>query len=317
MRMIDRRWCCELPLGVLVTAGVLILAGCPFAPQSQPAAAPRKTTIVLTFDDAPLRADVADPVVADRAVLLESLDAILATLAAHQIQAVFYIKGPGNAAAGEALRDVYMTGVAAMAAGGQILGYHAYNHAAAYWADALPDPAVPGEMQADLNELVSYLDALTPGVDALLAVVPARAPGAALYTPVFRQPFGGLGAGRSAGMRVAAEHGWAYHGFAIDSFDWVVNADVAPLLRDVPDHPFSESQLVQLVRGQLAEQARRQRAAAGAADATFDVLLHVNGLTAAHLDDWIDEFQRTLGADGDIVEFTTPAEYLRVGAAAL
>ena len=298
-----RRWC---TVSGLLSACILplILGGCPNAPGALLGAAPPETTIVLTFDDGPLRSDAALPLHTSPDRLLAPLKTILTTLKLRQIRAVFYLQGPGDPASGETLRPDFAAGVAAVAAHGQVAGYHAYDPAAVFWSETLPDPALPGEMQSDLDELVSYLDSLLPAGTAPTSV----------FTPVFRQPFGGFGAGRVAGRQVAAARGWAYHGFDVDSLDWLGNADVAQPIRDVMYGTVYETLCAAVVQEQLSEQTVRLRARPSQPQATFDVLMHVNGFTSRHLDEWIDVLQRAATADGGVVHFEVPAAYLETGA---
>src|SRR5690606_7689497 len=124
----------------------------------------------------------------------------------------------------------------------------------------------------DLDRLEAFLDAaLTPiGLDR-----------AAVFTPIFRQPYGGAALNQTPGRIAAAERGWTYRGYAIDSLDWLRHADADPALAEALGVANPEVHAA-LIQDRLAAAAERFRHAG-----SVDVLLHVNHLTAGHLDDWM------------------------------
>jgi peptidoglycan/xylan/chitin deacetylase (PgdA/CDA1 family) len=258
----------------------------------------RATIVVLTFDDGPVAADVLDPAgTQNMPTLLDPLNAILDTLAQRGLQAVFYVKGPGNRTAGVVLGDTFADGILSIHRAGQVLGYHAYDHDPAIWV-RLPVPmsTVRDDMREDLDQLESFLDGL---------LGPRGLSRGAIFTRVFRQPFGGGGIAQCPAIEVAHERGWTYHGFRIDSVDWTDNADIDPALF-VHLPIATEGERVEYVRYRLREGAERNRGLT-----VVDVLFHVNAFTARHLNDWIDELQTVFAEQtGALPTFSVPDDYL-------
>lgn len=226
---------------------MVISAGC--GVQSPPQAPAGATTIsvVLTFDDGPLPADVADAAgSASREGLLDPLRAILTVLAEEAAQGVFYIRGPGTPEAGASLHGVFADGLRAIGEGGHILGYHAYNHGGPAWGPAWNlDTGDEAAMKQDLLDLRAYVEGCLSASGA--------SPGIAL-SPVFRQPYGGGVLRWLGGERVAHDLGLTYHGYVIDSFDWTGNIDADPWV--VARLPVgTEAEHLDFVRAHLAAAA--------------------------------------------------------------
>lgn len=260
------------------------LAGCP-ADDPCASALPAPLTIVLTFDDGPLAADVdLAAATTDPEHLLDPLRRILAALAAHQIPAVFFVEGPGNPVAAAEYRSVYADGMLEIHRAGHLLGYHAFRQDPAIWVQPLtPPPLARLAMSADLDQLELYLGVL----------LAERGESAAeLLTPLFRQPYGGLGISRSAAFAVATARGWTYRGFLIDSTDWTDHPDLPPAIaaRLAVGDPADR---IAFVRSRLRSGVYRHRQRA-----VVDVLLHMNGFTADHLHLWIDELSAAAAALG-------------------
>jgi peptidoglycan/xylan/chitin deacetylase (PgdA/CDA1 family) len=287
--------------GRRVRAGLMTLllcaGGCPLADPCGERCG-EGITVVLTFDDGPLRADVSQPEhVSDTRTLLEPLHRFLALLERRGSRAVFFVKGPGRQGAADVLKDVYAEGLLAIHRSGHVLGYHAFRHDPAIWVEPLAPPCMArAAMREDLDRLQSLLDE---------ALATAGSTQQDLFSPIFRQPFGGAGVDQQDALRVAAQRGWTYHGFDIDSSDWIANADTDPrVLERLGD---GETGQVSFVLDRLGERARRTRERA-----VVDVLFHVNDLTAAHLDDWMDELNKAFGSAGrGPVRFVVPDCYLR------
>lgn len=107
------------------------------------------------------------------------------------------------------------------------------------------------------------------------------------------------------GPVIARQLGWTCHGYTIDSMDWMLNADVPPAIADRL-LAASDGDPVALVNERLR---RGARAFAGRGD--IDVMMHVNSLTAAHLDEWIDTLTAAFQAEGvQSVDFRVSPEYL-------
>ena len=256
-------------------------------------------TIVLSFDDGPVSADIAFPeTLAETGVLLEPIERILDVLAQREIQAMFYIEGPGSPEAARALHDVFGEGLLAIHEAGHILGYHAFDHNPRIWFWPIgPREEIHARMNTDLDRLEAFLDDVLPSVGVLRQDV---------FTGVFRQPFGGGGIlSRLDALMVVSERGWTYHGYMINSIDWTDDADADAWLVDrLPVQ--TEADHVELVLQRLRAGADENRDRS-----IVDVLLHVNSFTATHLDEWIDElasaFARTTGR---AVRFAVPDCYL-------
>jgi len=280
----------------LIASSLGMLTGCGFQwprPQTEAEA----VSVVLTFDDGPLSADAsADHRGEAREALLDPLRQILNVLAMRNLQAVFYIAGPGPTSDAGALQPIWGEGVAAIHAAGHILGYHAFNHSAGIWVAPFEPPALTIEaMTIDLDRLEQYAD------QALWLFNLSRTE---VFRPVFRQPYGGAIVSSREGCRVANERGWTCHGFLIDSLDWLVNADVAPDLRERV-LSCAQADTVDVVLEQL-----RRGAAANGCEPVVDVLLHVNQQTADHLGEWIDTLTIAFAEQGRDAVFEAPSVYL-------
>ncbi|MGE0479892.1 MAG: polysaccharide deacetylase family protein [Phycisphaerae bacterium] len=291
-RLLVRQACRVVPLLPLCA-----IAGCLPAAPCENAASGGGTTLVLTFDDGPLPADVAQiDAPLDSDALLAPLRDILATLHARHLPAVFFVQGPRTTAAADALRAVYAEALVEIHAAGHVAGYHGFAPDPPVWIQPLTPPVLAaGAMSRDLDRLVAYLDA---------ALAPTGVGREQVFAPVFRQPFGGAGVSRSAGVLAAAARGWTYRGFALDSTDWIVNAD-APLALLGIDELTAESAAARVAE-RLARAAHRPRDGR-----IVDVLFHVNHLTATHLDAWLDVLMDAFeSADGAPPIFDVPACYL-------
>jgi len=288
-------------LGVLT---LLALPGCIGEPPPRDDTTPAPT-IVLTFDDGPLPADLPAPPGNDDAALAP-LRAVLAALAANDAEALFYIKGPGSAASAGEFATTFATALAEIHAAGHQLGYHAFDHADPVWRQPLWLPLATELMSADLERLEGFLDTSLAGADLSREDV---------FAPVFRQPFGGLTAGQMGAQLAAAQRGWTVHGYAVDSGDWIVNADApAELVALLPAK--TDAERVAYVRGRLRCATRRQ-----AGRDVIDVLCHVNSFTAAHLPEFLQELRTAFagtngppltsaGADKTPPTFAVPDSYL-------
>gem|GEM_PF-1149985 len=304
--MLDPRHAPRWPalLGSLLCAGVLAgCTECPFPPpiQNPPAA------IVLTFDDGPLPGDLARPPAEYSAdELLQPLRAILDTLERNNATAVFFIQGPGEETLDAEGGAAFATALREMYDGGHTLGYHAYHADPAIWIrPCLFPPLAALPMSADLDRLVAFLDAVA---------LPAGLEPDALFTPVFRQPFGGAGVSRVPAFLAAAARGWTYRGFRIDSADWAQNTDSFPIVAE-SFAALSEAQYVEYVVQRLQDGLRHtadELQREPGEFAVIDVLFHVNSFTAAHLQTWVDtlqgEYQFLYGMTAD---FAVPEEYVR------
>jgi len=255
--------------------------------------------VVLTFDDGPVRADIADPVAkaSEKQVLLGPLEQILSGLERQRARGVFYIKGPGGAENESVLKDAFGQGIASIHQAGQIMGYHAYNHGASMWAipenlSAVSQPL----MVEDLRQLKAYVD--EAGVSAGLSAEE-------ILSPVFRQPFGGSVIGRRNGWETAWDLGLTYHAYLIDSFDWTVNADCDPSIKaKLPVD--TEADHLAFVRSHLREKAQDLSYCS-----VVDVLFHVNQFTADHLDEFVEELRSSFEqSTGKTVIFDVPPSYL-------
>ncbi len=284
-------------LGLVFFLG--LLAGCGFEGFPSPGDYdPNTVSVVLTFDDGPVSADVANPEeVADHESLLAPLDRILGKLQNRNATGVFYIKGPGTPEAEDALQDVFAHGILSIHQAGQIMGYHAYNHDDPIWKFPANTFCMNKEpMKEDLLRLKRFLGRIG-GLEGLAEDD--------ILTPVFRQPFGGTLVGIGTGAQAARELGLTYHAYWIDSFDWTGHADVDP--STVAHLPVAtEADHVAFVR-----QRFRERAKCLTATPVIDVLLHVNSFTAAHLDEWMDELKTDFEEfTGKPVLFNVPETYL-------
>jgi peptidoglycan/xylan/chitin deacetylase (PgdA/CDA1 family) len=282
----------RIPTKLVVCSAVAwILVGCAAQWPGPPAG---QTAVTLTFDDGPLAADVLP---ADRSAaaeeLLDPLFQILDVLERRGLEAVFYVVAPGD----DRLTASWTEGLLAIHSAGGTLGYHAFDHDALFWFDPLLSrPAARARVLADYRQLRAFVDQ---------ALAPAGITQQELFSPVFRMPYGdGLNSWLD-GPIIARQLGWTCHGYAIDSMDWTLNADVPAaianrLLAAAGGDP------VALVNERLGRGAR-----AFASYEAVDVLMHVNSLTAAHLDEWIDTLTAALQSEGvESVDFSVSPEYL-------
>lgn len=254
--------------------------------------------IVLTFDDGPLPADGPAPAAhQDPNALALPLRMILETLDRRGVEAVFYIAGPGLLDAPAAFDAYFAQTLPEIAAAGHFVGYHAWRHDAEIWAPALrQSDLVQRRMHDDLDRLEELLSR---------ALQTAGRNAEDVLSPVFRQPYGGRGVAAYDGEAVAAERGWVYHGFHVDSADWLRHRDVDPNLgRSLGAD--TEAAHVGFVRDRLRDGIAQHRESA-----VVDVLFHVNTLTSVHLDEWIAELadaaRHHTGAEP---QFVVPACYL-------
>lgn len=241
-------------------------------------------SIVLTFDDGPIDAHVArsQAHLHDEAVLLAPLRAILQELDRHQARAVFFVEGPGVAEPSAALRAAHATGLAEIAAAGHLLAYHAYDHDEALWGPFAT---------SDAERLGVDLDALSGFMAHEVAVSPGD--GAAPIVPLFRPPFGGVGAVGEAGREAAALRGWHVRGFGIDAVDWFGNATANPSIVEVFAPPPGPKRVALSL----------DRIDAGLARGSEDILFHVNAFTAEHLGAFLEPLIAAR-------EFAVPSSYL-------
>ncbi len=245
-------------------------------------------SVVLTFDDGPVDAHVVRSDVPARLTseLLSPLDSILATLAARGALGIFYLEGPGTERAAGSTKALHETGVSRILDGGHRIGFHAFDHSPALW---LGPTTAPADVVADMNRIESFVVEL---------VGPNRA------TPIFRPPYGGLGAAGDAAFDEAASRGWTGHGFDIDAVDWTLNATADPTL---------VNQLPVGCDGARLDYALRRLwlGAARTADReAIDVLFHVNGFTGHHLERMLQELEGALADDGRRAVFEVPNSYL-------
>lgn len=282
-------------LWYLVAGTMLAILGCGFQPPCPQSG--DTISMVLTFDDGPLSADVPpDKKAAAGQTQLDPLRQILDTLDRRGIRAVFYISGPGMSPDPDTLKPIFGEGLAAIHEAGHVLGYHGFQHDPAIWAAPLEPPFLALQaIRNDLDQLEQFID------DALGPIGLARLD---VFTSVFRQPYGGAAITSHEGRRVVYERGWVYHGAMTDSLDWVGHADVPPDMRD-RILASADNDPVELVTGQLMSAPQT----AGCRP-TVDVLFHVNGLTADHLDQWIDTLATAFSEQGHPVVFDVPDSYL-------
>lgn len=254
-------------------------------------------TVVLTFDDGPLPADVAEPAdAASQDELLDALRRILDLLEEREIRAVFFVAGPGESRDPGALVGVFGEGLGGIRNSGHVLGYHAWRHDPAIWLPhGVPPSAAIRAMSDDLDMLQSYIDGASSD--------PGFTQGEA-FSPLFRQPFGGAVFWTWEGFAVACLRGWTYQGFDIDGHDWIANADVS---FDGDDGAGAATEVDLIV----TEQLRRSAGRIGQCNRVVDVLFHVNATTATHLGDWIDEIEMAVTeSTGRPVVFAVPDSYL-------
>jgi len=255
-------------------------------------------TVVLSFDDGPLPADLNEAEkLTGKESLLDPLGEILEVLQRRGIQAVFYVEGPGSDQAAKVLADAFAHGVYQIYQSGHVLAYHCFSHDVDIWADPeLPQDLAEKRMNEDLDRLDAFLDDVLARLDLLRTDV---------FADLFRQPYIGAGLRCPAGWEVAAERGLTYRAARIDSLDWVVNSDATAVISfDLSGA--TEQDLTHLVLNRL-----RAGVAINADRTLVDVMLHVNNFTAAHLDEWIDQLTADYErfTDGP-VRFAVPQCYI-------
>jgi peptidoglycan/xylan/chitin deacetylase (PgdA/CDA1 family) len=256
--------------------------------------------IVLTFDDGPIGAEIADPESSpDPAVLLSSLRQILDGLARQNARGVFYIEGPGSDAAADTLSGVFLEALTAIHDAGHVLGYHCFKHDYETWGAPIAAPVFGRlAMHADLDRLVRFLDTTLEAGGFSQSD---------FFLPIFRQPFGGLAVTHVQAMLAARDRGWVYHGYLVDSFDWITNAGTDPALVERL-HIADEADHVRFVIDRLRQGIERNRERQ-----VIDVLFHVNQFTAAHLDEFVAALQDEAASfSGRPVVFDVPDCYLQV-----
>jgi len=257
----------------------------------------QEITVVLTFDDGPLSADLSIPSSSDVDGLLLPLQDILGVLDRRQLRAVFFVEGPGRDDLDDRLDEIFAEGILAIDRDGHVLGYHGFTHDFLLWANPL-SPPILGYVGVTVN-----LERLTRYLDDIL--MPRGLTHEDIFKPLFRQPFGGSGISRTLGWLEAARRGWTYRGFMIDSIDWLDNVEVDPSLAIVLQVS-SENEYIEFVLDNLRSGVMRNRERS-----VIDVLLHVNQFTARHLEEWIDEIQVAVGEIiGVGVKFDVPDCYL-------
>jgi len=253
-----------------------------------------QTTVTLTFDDGPLAADVwPEHRDADAEARLDPLLQILDVLERRGLKAVFYVVAPGD----DRLLGTWTEGLLAIHAAGGTLGYHAFDHDALFWFDPLLNRrAARAQILADYERLQAFVDR---------ALAPAAITQQELFSPIFRMPYGDGLNGWLDGPVIARHLGWTCHGYAIDSMDWTVNADLPRAIAD---------RLLSVAGGDpvaLVKERLQRGAGAFAGRGDVDVLMHVNSLTAAHLDEWIDTLTAEFQSEGvESVDFRVSPEYL-------
>jgi peptidoglycan/xylan/chitin deacetylase (PgdA/CDA1 family) len=254
--------------------------------------------VVLTFDDGPLPADVADLAenAGDPKALLDPLRQILAVLEQEGARAVFFVAGPGSQEAADPLAPVYAEALTAIHDSGHILGYHAFSHDPNTWLEPLNFPGiVEAKMAVDLDRLQAFIDKAL----ALTGYTQDE-----IFSPLFRQPYLGGGVLWRLGRYVANERGWVYRGVDIDSVDWTANADVPSFVESALPVA-TEEEHVDYVLSRLRDGVSRR----GHREPT-DVLFHLNHFTAAHLVEWIDALRAAFADAGyDKVIFDVPPCY--------
>ena len=274
---------------IAVAPGCGVRATCPGETAEQ-------VTVVLTFDDGPLAADLLIDG-ADSTALLRPLASILETLERRGARGVFFIEGPGGDVDGVRVVDDFAEGLRVIHDGGHVLGYHAFRHDPALWSQTLGFPLLGrAQMQSDLDRLVAYLD-------TALGMIGTNRDD--WFTPIFRQPFGGSGLSRTEAQIAAQQRGWIYRGFVIDSVDWTDNIEADPGL--AMGLPFeTETERIDFVRERIRSGIYRNWDRD-----VIDILLHVNTFTSDHLDIWIDEIETAYAQRvGATIVFDVPDCYV-------
>ncbi len=263
-----------------------------------------KIAVVLTFDDGPIGEEVSASDILkndseNKEVFLKPLNRILDTLANHNAQAVFYILGPGNTAPTDELKRLYAKGIESIHQRGHILGYHAYSHDFMIWTSLLNIPPIgKTEMFADLLRLKNF-------IDDVMNIIGAKQ--SDYFTKIFRQPYGGMGKGWIEGENVSFWLGWTYHGFDIDSGDWIgtnVHTKFNRNLNGFADERKHTNYVIERIRKGASKWSKAK---------VVDILFHVNSFTSNHLDEWMGEIKSSFElASGRDVLFVVPDSYLRI-----
>jgi peptidoglycan/xylan/chitin deacetylase (PgdA/CDA1 family) len=249
-------------------------------------------SVVLTFDDGPVDAEVArDPAPTQPfAMLLAPLDQILAELADRQVEAVFYIEGPWTEDAARKLAPVHRMGLERIRAAGHRIGYHAFNHEPSMWQFSDDEAAI----RTDLDRLQTFLGD-TIGLDSV--------------TPVLRPPFGGPGKPGEHARAWAEEHGITYRAFTIDTVDWTSNATADPSLV-LPVQ--CESARLDYVYGRIESRIEDvMTASSGPQPEGFDLLFHVNAFTGRNIEGLLDATENAFERLGFVPVFDVTDTYLQ------
>lgn len=248
----------------------------------------RTANWILTFDDGPLPADKRNWN-NDEGELLAPLAGILQTLATFgpsPITAVFYLRGPqfpwidlGLPVPSDA---IFEAGLRMIVDAGHAAAVHCYSHNPDLWRRIFPDKE---RLLADLDTAVEYFSQF----------------GSPL-SPAVRAPYGGFGdsVDRWVG-KWAAQRGYAYHEWALDTADWLHHPDTFPQL--FVDEPRAHRDYIHL---QLAIHAP---AKIGSAARQSDVLMHVSERTDQHLSDYLQKLVDISKFWGARPAFEVPAAY--------
>ena len=246
-------------------------------------------SVVLTFDDGPVDAHVprSEAVARSESDLLRPLDDILATLGSHEIRAVFYIEGPWTEQAATDLLSVHRAGVERVLGAGHIVGYHAFNHDPDLWLTNVQAPA----LIADMDRISDFFEQLG---------IADRA------TPIFRPPFGGVGAARWRHRLPRRDRARLDCPRLRDrSVDWTQNATADPdLVARLPVSCETDRRDYSLSKIDAAVARTADRA-------LVDVLFHVNPFTAEYLGELISAIATAFAERGRTARFEVPDAYLK------
>lgn len=244
---------------------------------------------IITFDDGPLPAD-KPTWESDELELLGPLQHILDTLAQFQpapITAVFYLRGPqfpwvdqGLPAPSNAL---LAEGTGRIVAAGHFAAVHCYSHNPDLWRTLLPDEA---NVKGDLDQAAALFSSFGQPL-----------------TRVVRVPYGAATPAVETWAREWAEgHGFLYHEWALDMYDWLHHPDCLPPLyvNDPEGHrAFSRLHVNLYAPWEMAPKSREK-----------DVLLHVSERTAEHLPALLDHLVCVSEVWGCRPRFEIPATYV-------